>query len=119
MNSILKNCLFTVTAIGASVLPSFAGVTAKVPFDFVAGSTRFSAGVYTFEENESGLLVVSGGARRTVNFVAGVVNGNATAQTSAVKFDKVDGEYHLSRVSDATDATSLLMPAARKTAASR
>jgi hypothetical protein len=42
-----------------------------------------------------------------------VVNGNVTIQTSAVKFEKVDGEYHLSRVSDATDATSLLMPGAK------
>jgi hypothetical protein len=41
MNSILKSCLFTAAAIGAGVLPSFAGVTAKVPFDLLRASLSF------------------------------------------------------------------------------
>jgi hypothetical protein len=96
--SILSAACFALSAT-TGFAQSTGRVQVKVPFEFSAGSTMLPAGEYNFQEEATGVVLISSlDSRKSVMVLtsAGATNNNATAPI--LKFDKVNGVYSLTEV---------------------
>lgn len=119
MKNLKRALLFVLMSVFAATL---AGVPAhaqsenpilvNVPFDFVAGTSRLSAGAYRFEKLESGVLVLNSTDRKKHVFELIVGGGKAASSKGAphVVFTRYKDEAFLSKVFFSDDNNYDLLP---------
>src|SRR5215475_10125117 len=109
MNTTVKSALFLlVTAAAAasvarpSVVSAEGLVTAKIPFDFIAGDTRLPAGDYTIREAADGptvlLIESSNGERASLVGTISAISTEGNATEPDVEFETFGKEHFLSRI---------------------
>ena len=99
----VKLSLISAAALALAASQGFAQsngkVSAKVPFDFTAGSTTLPAGTYGFSEDRSGVMIISSLDRhKAIAVLTNQETGSHGAEAASVKFDKVNGQYALTEL---------------------
>ncbi len=119
MKSLKRALLFVLMSVFAATLvgvPAHAEtldrISVNVPFDFVAGTTKLSAGVYRFEKLESGVLALNSTDRKKHLFELIVGGGKAASSKGAphVVFTRYKDEAFLSKVFFSDDNNYDLLP---------
>lgn len=118
----LKVSFVSAAALALSASQGFAQnnnvVSVKVPFDFVAGPTVLPAGNYSFHEERSGVLYINSPERhKGIVVLTSPEASVTTSETSAVRFDMVNGQYSLTEVKMAGEPTYHLIRSEEKSAA--
>jgi hypothetical protein len=103
MTNTLKLSLFSAAFLGLSATSGFAQATGrasvKVPFEFTAGSVTLPAGEYNFQEDRTGVVIISSlDSRKSVMVLTNTQGSYFSNEQTALKFDKVNGSYELTEV---------------------
>ena len=96
--SFLSAAFLALTA-GSGFAQSSGHVTVKVPFEFAAGTATLPAGLYSFQEEQSGIVTIS--SLDTLKSVMVLTNADTNVSNAVeprVKFDKVNGGYVLTGI---------------------
>ena len=99
----VKLSVISAAALALSASQGFAQVSgkvsAKVPFEFVAGVTTLPAGTYDFTEDHMGVLHIrSTELRKAIVVLTNPEPGATAIDGASIKFDKVNGQYALTEV---------------------
>lgn len=119
--SFLSAAVLALTAI-SGFAQSTARVAVKVPFEFTAGNVTLPAGAYSFQEEATGIVLISSqDTRKGVMVMTNPQTNNPLGDATSLKFDKVNGVYsltainiagepgrHLVKVDNATDRPASL-----------
>jgi len=96
---LINLCVFGAAALAAAV-PGMAQseILVKVPFSFTVASTPMPAGDYSLREDSSGVVfITSQDLHKTIGVLTSADLPNQGNET-ALRFDKVKGQYSLSEV---------------------
>ena len=101
MTKQLINLCITAAAACIASAPGYAQssqILVKVPFAFTVGTTAMPAGDYSLREDSTGVVfITSQELHKTIGVLTSADSPNQTNE-SALKFDKVNGQYSLSQV---------------------
>ena len=92
-------CVFGAAALAAAI-PGMAQseILVKVPFNFTVASTPMPAGDYSLREDTNGIVfITSQELHKTIGVLTSADQPNQGNET-ALRFDKVKGQYNLSEV---------------------
>jgi hypothetical protein len=103
MNNTLKLSFLSAAFLALTATSGFAQtsghLTVKVPFQFSVGNVTLPAGDYSFQEDQSGVVVVSSlSTQKSIMVLTTADTTVADSSEPRVKFDKVNGAYTLTKI---------------------
>lgn len=94
----------TVGLVSASPARADERLTAKVPFDFIVGSSRFPAGNYVVTETStSGVFLIANPDSRHSAFVLTNADSSKASGQPELVFRRYEGQNFLSQITDGID----------------
>jgi hypothetical protein len=107
---LMAAAFMTVGLVSASPARADERLTAKVPFDFIVGSSRFPAGNYVVAETSTSgvFLVASADSRHSVFVLTNADSSRASGQPELV-FRRYEGQNFLSQITDGIDISRQIL----------